>query len=176
MKISLPRVFSVSMFFCLFMLHAHAHAFDKWGLTGGVDTKGLKVITINDNYKEGQYHVYLAEDGVTQIIQVKCVVSFINNGEKWPDYMTRITKEALNVPMNKVRVVGDEKSSARLTYPVSILSWTNGSGKDKRFWEAFVFGTDSQAYVYAFSTPADKADSVAKKMRTFYDKISFAEN
>ncbi len=175
MKVSLIRVFSVSILFCFFVLSLQTYAFAKWPLKGEIDTTGLKVIRIDDNYKEGQYQAYLAKDGVTQIIKIGCDVSPINDGESWDGYMARITKEAFDVPMNKVRVKNDEKSSARLTYPVSIISWTNGSGEDARFWEAFAFGTDSLAYFFAFSTPADKADDVAKKMRTFYDKIVFAD-
>lgn len=59
--------------------------------------------------------------------------------------------------------------TANLTYPVYVVTFTSGANEDMRMWTVFMTATDTDTYLYAFSSTMDAADELAQ---TYLDVFS----
>lgn len=61
--------------------------------------------------------------------------------------------------------------TANLTYPVYVVTFTSGANEDMRMWTVFMTATDTDTYLYAFSSTMDAADELAQTYQDVFSNL-----
>ena len=123
-----------------------------------------------ENYDDGGYYYEdMTQDSSTVIIN-SAYPSTQAEGQSAEDYAVA-TATAL-AQSDNCKVQSCEQNStytANLSYPVYVVTFTSGANEDMRMWTVFMTATDTDTYLYAFSSTMDAADELAQ---TYLDVFS----
>ena len=61
--------------------------------------------------------------------------------------------------------------TANVTYPVYVVTFTSGANEDMRMWTVFMTATDTDTYLYAFSSTMDAADELAQTYQDVFSNL-----
>ena len=61
--------------------------------------------------------------------------------------------------------------TANLTYPVYVVTFTSGANEDMRMWTVFMTATDTDTYLYAFSSTMDAAGELAQTYQDVFSNL-----
>ena len=115
-----------------------------------------------ENYDDGGYYYEdMTQDSSTVIIN-SAYPSTQAEGQSAEDYAVA-TATAL-AQSDNCKVQSCEQNStytANLSYPVYVVTFTSGANEDMRMWTVFMTATDTDTYLYAFSSTMDAADELA---------------
>ena len=116
-----------------------------------------------ENYDDGGYYYEdMTQDSSTVIIN-SAYPSTQAEGQSAEDYAVA-TATAL-AQSDNCKVQSCEQNStytANLSYPVYVVTFTSGANEDMRMWTVFMTATDTDTYLYAFSSTMDAADELAQ--------------
>ncbi len=116
-----------------------------------------------ENYDDGGYYYEdMTQDSSTVIIN-SAYPSTQAEGQSAEDYAVA-TATAL-AQSDNCKVQSCEQNStytANLSYPVYVVTFTSGANEDMRMWTVFMTATDTDTYLYAFSSTMDVADELAQ--------------
>ena len=116
-----------------------------------------------ENYDDGGYYYEdMTQDSSTVIIN-SAYPSTQSEGQSAEDYAVA-TATAL-AQSDNCKVQSCEQNStytANLSYPVYVVTFTSGANEDMRMWTVFMTATDTDTYLYAFSSTMDAADELAQ--------------
>ena len=116
-----------------------------------------------ENYDDGGYYYEdMTQDSSTIIIN-SAYPSTQAEGQSAEDYAVA-TATAL-AQSDNCKVQSCEQNStytANLSYPVYVVTFTSGANEDMRMWTVFMTATDTDTYLYAFSSTMDAADELAQ--------------
>ena len=116
-----------------------------------------------ENYDDGGYYYEdMTQDSSTVIIN-SAYPSTQAEGQSAEDYAVA-TATAL-AQSDNCKVQSCEQNStytANLSYPVYVVTFTAGANEDMRMWTVFMTATDTDTYLYAFSSTMDAADELAQ--------------
>ena len=116
-----------------------------------------------ENYDDGGYYYEdMTQDSSTVIIN-SAYPSTQAEGQSAEDYAVA-TATAL-AQSDNCKVQSCEQNStytANLSYPVYVVNFTSGANEDMRMWTVFMTATDTDTYLYAFSSTMDAADELAQ--------------
>ena len=116
-----------------------------------------------ENYDDGGYYYEdMTQDSSTVIIN-SAYPSTQAEGQSAEDYAVA-TATAL-AQSDNCKVQSCEQNStytANLSYPVYVVTFTSGANEDMRMWTVFLTATDTDTYLYAFSSTMDAADELAQ--------------
>lgn len=116
-----------------------------------------------ENHDDGGYYYEdMTQDSSTVIIN-SAYPSTQAEGQSAEDYAVA-TATAL-AQSDNCKVQSCEQNStytANLSYPVYVVTFTSGANEDMRMWTVFMTATDTDTYLYAFSSTMDAADELAQ--------------
>ena len=116
-----------------------------------------------ENYDDGGYYYEdMTQDSSTVIIN-SAYPSTQAEGQSAEDYAVA-TATAL-AQSDNCKVQSCEQNStytANLSYPVYVVTFTSGANEDMRMWTVFMTATDTDTYLYAFSSTMDAAAELAQ--------------
>ena len=116
-----------------------------------------------ENYDDGGYYYEdMTQDSSTVIIN-SAYPSTQAEGQSAEDYAVA-TATAL-AQSDNCKVQSCEQNStytANLSYPVYVVTFTSGANEDMRMWTVFMTATDTDTYLYAFSSTMYAADELAQ--------------
>ena len=116
-----------------------------------------------ENYDDGGYYYEdMTQDSSTVIIN-SAYPSTQAEGQSAEDYAVA-TATAL-AQSDNCKVQSCEQNStytANLSYPVYVVTFTSGANEDMRMWTVFMTATDTDTYLYAFSSTMDAADELVQ--------------
>ena len=69
----------------------------------------------------------------------------------------------------------NEEYSMYMTYPVYIASFDTGANEDTRSWKVFAMDTDSGAFLYGLSVPADGAEDLESLAADIFGHLTLVE-
>ena len=69
----------------------------------------------------------------------------------------------------------NEEYSMYMTYPVYIASFDTGANEDTRCWKVFAMDTDSGAFLYGLSVPADGAEDLESLAADVFGHLTLVE-
>lgn len=123
-----------------------------------------------ENYDDGGYYYEdMTQDGSTVIINTAYPTTQAE-GQSLEEYAVA-TATALaqsdDYYVKSFYEAGDYTKN--LSYPVHVVTFTSGKNEDMRMWTVFMTATDTDTYLYAFSSTMDAADELAQ---TYLDVFS----
>ncbi len=123
-----------------------------------------------ENYDDGGYYYEdMTQDGNTVIINTAYPTTQAE-GQSLEEYAVA-TATALaqsdDYYVKSFYEAGDYTKN--LSYPVHVVTFTSGKNEDMRMWTVFMTATDTDTYLYAFSSTMDAADELAQ---TYLDVFS----
>ena len=125
-----------------------------------------------ENYDDGGYYYEdMTQDSSTVIIN-SAYPSTQAEGQSAEDYAVA-TATAL-AQSDNCKVQSCEQNStytANLTYPVYVVTFTSGANEDMRMWTVFMTATDTDTYLYAFSSTMDAADELAQTYQDVFSNL-----
>lgn len=125
-----------------------------------------------ENYDDGGYYYEdMTQDSATVIINTAYPTTQAE-GQSGEDYATA-TATAL-AQSDDCQVQSCEQNSAyttNLSYPVYVVNFTSGSNEDARQWTVFMTATDTDTYLYAFSSTMDAADELAQTYQDVFSNL-----
>lgn len=114
-----------------------------------------------ENYDDGGYYYEdMTQDSSTVIIN-SAYPSTQAEGQSAEDYAVATAL----AQSDNCKVQSCEQNStytANLSYPVYVVTFTSGANEDMRMWTVFMTATDTDTYLYAFSSTMDAADELAQ--------------
>lgn len=125
-----------------------------------------------ENYDDGGYYYEdMTQDSSTVIIN-SAYPSTQAEGQSAEDYAVA-TATAL-AQSDNCKVQSCEQNStytANLSYPVYVVTFTSGANEDMRMWTVFMTATDTDTYLYAFSSTMDAADELAQTYQDVFSNL-----
>jgi len=125
-----------------------------------------------ENHDDGGYYYEdMTQDSSTVIIN-SAYPSTQAEGQSAEDYAVA-TATAL-AQSDNCKVQSCEQNStytANLTYPVYVVTFTSGANEDMRMWTVFMTATDTDTYLYAFSSTMDAADELAQTYQDVFSNL-----
>ena len=125
-----------------------------------------------ENYDDGGYYYEdMTQDSSTVIIN-SAYPTTQAEGQSAEDYAVA-TATAL-AQSDNCKVQSCEQNStytANLTYPVYVVTFTSGANEDMRMWTVFMIATDTDTYLYAFSSTMDAADELAQTYQDVFSNL-----
>lgn len=125
-----------------------------------------------ENYDDGGYYYEdMTQDSATVIINTAYPTTQAE-GQSAEDYAVA-TATAL-AQSDDCQVKSCEQNSeytAALSYPVYVVTFTAGSNEDARMWTVFMTATDTDTYLYAFSSTLDAADELAQTCQDVFSNL-----
>ena len=125
-----------------------------------------------ENHDDGGYYYEdMTQDSSTVIIN-SAYPSTQAEGQSAEDYAVA-TATAL-AQSDNCKVQSCEQNStytANLTYPVYVVTFTSGAHEDMRMWTVFMTATDTDTYLYAFSSTMDAADELAQTYQDVFSNL-----
>lgn len=125
-----------------------------------------------ENYDDGGYYYEdMTQDSATVIINTAYPTTQAE-GQSAEDYAVA-TATAL-AQSDDCQVKSCEQNSeytAALSYPVYVVTFTSGSNEDARMWTVFMTATDTDTYLYAFSSTLDAADELAQTYQDVFSNL-----
>lgn len=125
-----------------------------------------------ENYDDGGYYYEdMTQDSATVIINT-AYPNTQAEGQSAEDYAVA-TATAL-AQSDDCQVKSCEQNSeytAALSYPVYVVNFTSGSNEDARMWTVFMTETDTDTYLYAFSSTLDAADELAQTYQDVFSNL-----
>ena len=125
-----------------------------------------------ENHDDGGYYYEdMTQDSSTVIIN-SAYPSTQAEGQSAEDYAVA-TATAL-AQSDNCKVQSCEQNStytANLSYPVYVVTFTSGANEDMRMWTVFMTATDTDTYLYAFSSTMDAADELAQTYQDVFSNL-----
>ena len=125
-----------------------------------------------ENHDDGGYYYEdMTQDSSTVIIS-SAYPSTQAEGQSAEDYAVA-TATAL-AQSDNCKVQSCEQNStytANLTYPVYVVTFTSGANEDMRMWTVFMTATDTDTYLYAFSSTMDAADELTQTYQDVFSNL-----
>ncbi len=141
---------------------------------GGIETKNLTPIAINNRYQGGYYYAHLSADARTEIIHAGFHPTQATTSMTKSDaHIVQMVQELMVESMQEVKLWRDMENSARLNYPVFGLSWASGTEEDRKYAEAFFLDTGGPCYVYAFRTKGQVSAQEHQKQRQVFSALAW---
>lgn len=117
----------------------------------------LRCLAAEVNGDGSYYRQDITEDGQLILYQ-KGGFGAWEDGQSPEDYLLEAaTGLAETGDVSAPSIEANEEYSANLSYPVYIVSFQTGENEDLRSWKVFAMDTDSGAFLYGLSAPADTA-------------------
>ena len=115
----------------------------------------------SENHEDGTYYyAYVAEDGLISVVNMS-LPNDLAAEQTVEDYLTDCALTLGGASADLLQTVeNNDAYSAKMTYPVYIVTYTTGGNEDAREWTVFVMGTDSYTYLFGLGTMLDAADDV----------------
>lgn len=116
-----------------------------------------------ENYDDGGYYYEdMTQDGSTVIIN-SAYPTTQAEGQSAEDYAVATATALAQADNCKVQSCEQNSTyTTNLSYPVYVVTFTSGANEDMRMWTAFMTATDTDTYLYAFSSTMDAADELAQ--------------
>lgn len=123
-----------------------------------------------ENYDDGGYYYEdMTQDGNTVIIN-SAYPTTQAEGQSAEDYAVATATALAQADNCKVQSCEQNSTyTTNLSYPVYVVTFTSGANEDTRMWTVFMTATDTDTYLYAFSSTMDAADELAQ---TYLDVFS----
>lgn len=135
---------------------------------------GTTPLENNNDYNGGYYYADQTEDGQTIIINC-CFTTTQTGSESQEDYIRRVAREIGGQEPQGLTITENETHTARIAYPVRLLSWQTGEDGDARQWDAFFFQTDTHTYLYAFDTAAEAAPELEGLWQEVFGELNLVD-
>lgn len=116
-----------------------------------------------ENYDDGGYYYEdMTQDGSTVIIN-SAYPTTQADGQSAEDYAVATATALAQADNCKVQSCEQNSTyTTNLSYPVYVVTFTSGANEDMRMWTVFMTATDTDTYLYAFSSTMDAADELAQ--------------
>ncbi len=135
---------------------------------------GTTPLENNNDYNGGYYYADQTEDGQTIIINC-CFTTTQTGSESQENYIRRVAQETGGQEPQGLTITENEAHTARIAYPVHLLSWQTGEDGDARQWDAFFFQTDTHTYLYAFDTAAEAAPELEDLWQEVFGELNLVD-
>lgn len=125
-----------------------------------------------ENYDDGGYYYEdMTQDSSTVIIN-SAYPSTQAEGQSAEDYAVATATALAQSDNCKVRSCEQNSTyTANLSYPVYVVTFTSGANEDMRMWTVFMTATDTDTYLYAFSSTMDAADELAQTYQDVFSNL-----
>ena len=124
----------------------------------------------SENYEDGTYYyAEIAEDGLVLVVNTVLPRDFTDDSQTAEDYLIDCALDLGGADISLLQSVEQNDAySAKMTYPVYLVTYTVGENEDTREWTVFAMDTDRYTYLYGFSVTLDAADD---EMKSVYQDI-----
>ncbi len=140
-------------------------------LIGAKDLMGLIPFVSENNYKDGYLYSSLTPDGGSTLTQAT-YKSDMEANENINQYLERALKEINpQSELRDIKITPNQNYSAKMTYPVNLVTWVSGYNEDTRYGVAYMFLTDTHTYAFAFETSADFFEDMESIYYMEFDKL-----
>lgn len=140
-------------------------------MCGALPFTNMQNLKTENHDDGGYYYEDMTQDSSTVIIN-SAYPSTQAEGQSAEDYAVA-TATAL-AQSDNCKVQSCEQNStytANLTYPVYVVTFTSGANEDMRMWTVFMTATDTDTYLYAFSSTMDAADELAQTYQDVFSNL-----
>lgn len=136
---------------------------------GAMPFTKMQNLKTENNDDGGYYYEDMTQDGST--VTINSAYPTTRAEEQSAEEYAAAAATAL-AQSDNCKVQSCEQNSAyttNLSYPVYVVTFTAGANEDMRLWTVFMTATDTDTYLYAFSSTMDAADELAQ---TYLDVFS----
>ena len=137
--------------------------------------EGLRCLAAEANADGSYLRRDMTEDGQLLIFQRGGVPAW-EDGKSPEEYLlAAATAMAESEDVSSPVIEKNEEYSANMTYPVYIASFDTGANEDTRCWKVFAMDTDSGAFLYGLSVPADGTEDLESLAADVFGHLTLVE-
>ena len=137
--------------------------------------EGLRCLAAEANADGSYLRRDMTEDGMLLICQKGGVPAW-EDGKSPEEFLLAAAIDlAESEDVSSPAIEKNEEYSAYMTYPVYIASFDTGANEDTRCWKVFAMDTDSGAFLYGLSVPADGAENLESLAADVFGHLTLVE-
>jgi hypothetical protein len=137
--------------------------------------EGLRCLAAEANADGSYLRRDMTEDGQLLICQSGGVPAWEDGKDPEEYLLAAATALAESGDVSSPFIEQNEEYSASMTYPVYIASFDTGANEDTRSWKVFAMDTDSGAFLYGLSVPADGAENLESLAADVFGHLTLVE-
>ena len=136
---------------------------------------GLRCLAAEANEDGSYLRRDMTEDGQLLICQKGGFPAWEDGKDPEEFLLAAATALAESEDVSSPAIEANEEYSANMTYPVYIVSFDTGANEDTRSWKVFAMDTDSGAFLYGLSVPAEGAEDLESLAADVFGHLTLVE-